>query len=172
MTKIFLKWVFILPIAVPMILGACKKPRLEEELDYIPPLVLATSLEDSLPSKAIKALNVPNTIGTKILYHNGLYASYFEYESDPNAVIETVSQLPFPISSNIPADTLCRPISPRDIETMMKLISAEEKESTANFWTSYKNKYDAFECIKGHFRHTLLVNRSSNRILHRIEFLG
>lgn len=170
--KAFLKWIFVLPIVMLTVLGACKKPHLEEELDYIPPLVLTTSLEDSLPSKAIKALNLPKTLGTKILYQNGLYASYFEYEANPDAVVETVSQLPFPIHLNVPADTLCRPISSHDIEIMLKLISPEEKENTANFWTSYKNSSSAFECIKGHFRHTLLMNRNSNKILHRIEFLG
>lgn len=170
--KASLKWIVVLPIVVIMALGACKKPRLENELDYIPPLVLATSLEDSLPLKAIDALDLPKTYGTKILYYNGLYASYFEYEADPNAVVQTVSQLPFPIHLNIPADTLCRPISQHDFETMMKLISAEEKESTSNFWASYKNKFNAFECIKGQFKHTLLLSRNSNRILHRIEFLG
>src|SRR5688500_17018085 len=172
MFKVSLKWMVVLPIVVLMALGACKKPRLENELDYIPPLVLATSLEDSLPDEAITALNLPKTNGTKVLYHNGLYASYFEYEADPDAVMKTVSQLPFPIYLNIAADTLCRPISRHDVETMMKLISAEEKESTSNFWAGSKNNSNAFECIKGQFKHTLLLNRNSNGILHRIEFLG
>lgn len=170
--KVSLKWIVVLPIVAIMALGACKKPRLESELDYIPPLVLATSLEDSLPLRAIDTLDLPKIYGTKILYHNGLHASYFEYEADPDAVMQTVSQLPFPIHLNIPADTLCRPISPYDIETMMKLISVEEKESTSNFWASYKKNSHAFECIKGQFKHTLLLSRNSNRILHRIEFLG
>ena len=81
---------FTIPLLVMIALGACKKPVLEIPLDFIPPLVLSTSIQDSLPSAAVKILKLDGVSGLKIKHHNGMYASYFEYEADKSLLINTI----------------------------------------------------------------------------------
>jgi len=171
MTRIFVKWIVVLPLLILLALGICKKPIFEKPLDEVPPLVLATSLEDSLPSVTIKALNLKNIDGIKIQYNNGLYASYFEYQADPETVIKTISQLPFPIYTTL-ADTICRPIGFDAIDLMRNQISSIERETMESFWTIDQNSFVVYECIKAPFKHTLQIRKNSNRIFHRIEFMG
>jgi hypothetical protein len=151
--------------------GACKKPVLEVNDGTIPPLVLTAAIEDSLPSKTIRALNLNGVIGLKVQYYSGVYTSYFEYEADKSLLLETISELPFPMNSNL-SDTHCRRISLQALITQRKTVSAIELESASHFWQSLETDYEIFECIKAPFRHTLQVAKNSNQVLHRIELLG
>lgn len=171
MTRIFVKWMGTLPLLILLALGICKKPIFEKSLDDVPPLVLATSLEDSLPSVTIKALNLESIDGIKIQYNTGLYASYFEYRADPETVIKTISQLPFPIHTTL-ADTICRPVGFDAINLIRTQISSIERETMENFWTIDPTSFVAYECIKAPFKHILQISKNSNQIFHRIEFIG
>jgi len=150
--------------------GACKKPVLEVTDGTIPPLVLATAIEDSLPPKTIMALHLEGITGLKLQYYSGLHTSYFEYEADKDILLDTISALPFPMNSNI-SDTRCRKISFQTLNAMKKNINVTEIESAARFWDTAESQYQVFECIKPPFKHTLQVESGSRHILHRIELL-
>lgn len=169
--RVFTRWIVVLPVLIILALGICKKPIFEKHLADPPPLVLVTSIEDSLPSSAVKALKLKGVEGIKIQYHNGLYTSYFEYQADPDAVINTISQLSFPIHASF-ADTTCRPLGFALMELIRNQISLIERETTENFWTVDQKNFNVYECIKGSFRHTLQISKTSTRIFHRIEFMG
>jgi hypothetical protein len=150
--------------------GACKKPVLEVTDGTIPPLVLATAIEDSLPTKTIAALHLEGIRGLKLQYYSGLHTSYFEYEADKDILLDTISSLPFPMNSNV-SDTRCRLVSFQALSTMKKNISVTEIENAARFWNTAESRYQIFECIKPPFKHTLQVEGGSRHILHRIELL-
>ena len=159
----------LLPVFL-LALGACKKPVLEVTDGTIPPLVLATAIEDSLPAKTVKALHLEGTRGLKIQYYSGLYSSYFEYDVDNNVLLEEISSLPFPMNSSL-SDTRCRKISFQTFNGLRKNISTTELESVPRFWNTDKSGYQRFECIKPPYKHTLQLQSGTNHVLHRIELL-
>lgn len=152
-------------------LGGCKKPVIDVNDNVIPPLVLSTSIYDSLPQKTVQALNLGDITGLKFKYTTGLYANYFAYEADPQAVLNAISELPFQLSGSL-ADTLCHKITFNEIRALQQNISRTELERTSFFWNTDPVTMAMFECIKPPYRHTLLLTKNSDRILHRIEFIG
>lgn len=154
-------------------LAACKKPTHSEGVDSnsVPPIILSASLRDSIPFKAVKAMNLDAVTGIKIQYVTGIHTSYFEYDADQITLLETISRLPF-YRSAIKADTTCRRINVDDLNLLKQKISPVELENAVSFWTPNHTGLDIYECIKPPFKHTLLVNKKSTRIFHRIEFIG
>jgi hypothetical protein len=150
--------------------GACKKPVLEVTDGTIPPLVLTTSIEDSLPQKSIRALKLEGLTGLKIQYYSGAYASYFEYKAEKNVLLDAISMLPFPMNSNV-SDTQCRKISLGDMNRGKENISAVELENASGFWDGHESQIEVYECVKAPFKHTLQIERGSNAVRHRIELL-
>ena len=157
-----------IPFAILFVLGACKKPVLEVPLTFVPPLVLSTSIHDSLPSAAIDTLKLEGLSGLKIKHHNGLYASYFEYEADKDLLLRTIAGLPFRMDATR-ADTRCHFISVEEFETVRQNLQPQEFENTTFFWNTDQSKINVFECIKPPYKHILLIESGSNHILHRIE---
>ncbi len=148
--------------------GACKKPVLEVSNESIPPLVLTTSIQDSLPAMAVNALQLNGLTGIKLKYHTGLYTTYFEYHADKNLLLETLSSLPFSLNAAV-ADTTCGPISLQEMERLRQSISTYEADYS--FWKIDQQNVEVYECIKPPFRHLIQVTHT-NQVFHRIEFLG
>lgn len=151
--------------------GSCKKPVLEVSDGTIPPLVLATSIHDSLPKEAIELLNLEGVTGIKVQYYSGLYSKYFEYSADKTIVLDALSELPFPMHANY-SDTRCRPINFQELDIIQKNISTVEVQSASAFWSAHDSKEEIFECIKPPFRHTIRIAKDSRNIRHRIELLA
>jgi hypothetical protein len=166
-----MKILLSIPLVILLALGACKKPVMEVPLGFVPPLVLATSIQDSLPLNAVKVLSLEGVSGLKIQHYNGLYTSYFEYEADKNLLLNTISALPFRMDDK-KADTRCHLISRGDLEDIKQNLQPQELENSSFFWNADPSDLKVFECVKPPFRHTIQMKRNSNRILHRIELLG
>ena len=149
-------------------LGCCKKPVLEVTTNTVPPMILATSIEDSLPQSVIEALDVKGVTGLKVQYYSGLYTSYYEYDADKDLVLKTVSELPFFQSASI-ADTLCREIPVVQLIPPWEDLSANSELTMPDLQNEVTQ---IFECLKPPYRHTVVVSKNSNHIYHRIEFLG
>lgn len=153
---------------------ACKKPAhigksdLSEEMSAI---VFATSLSDTLPQKTLEQLKVTDAMGIKIASTNGTYVSYFEYKAEPCNVVKALTNLAFSKAAVL-ADTTCRRIPNKNLDELKSQVSLLEVEHSDFFWTANSGGMEAFECIKPPFKHTLIVDKNSTRIFHRIEFLG
>jgi hypothetical protein len=150
-------------------LGACKKPILETGAAEIPPLVLSTSIYDSLPDAAIKKLHLTDVTGMKFKYHTGKFTCYFEYSADKKLVLQVLSELPFPIDISI-ADSTCKQISLGEMGSLSQHLSRTEVDGTSSFWNVSHN-VEVFECIKPPFRHIVQIS-PTKKVLHRIEFIG
>jgi hypothetical protein len=166
-----------LTIVIPLLLlfsFACKKPAASIHDDAyadIPPLILRTSLKDTLTKKVLTTLHLNDTEGVKIKYQNGKYASYFTYEADGDVLLRAIASLPFPRYA-IKADTICHAISFRDIALLKKNITNAEYEASAFFWDVDATKYDVYECFKPPLRHTLLISKTTQQVLHRAEYIA
>lgn len=165
----------IVPSLLLFATWGCNKPHhLKGSIEQLPnqPAVLLTSLQDSLPAKALQELKIDKRIlGTKIKYNNGRYVSYFEYEADHQTLLRTIGRLPFSRAA-ILADTTCRAISIDDFNQLRTTISAVEEENTASFWNVASPQVVVYECIKAPFKHTLVLDKTTSRVLHRVAFEG
>lgn len=139
--------------------------------EAVPPLVLYTGLHDTLPESAITALGLTTPVtGIKFLLASGRYASYYEYQADPEQVLSVVSALPFS-RSTIQADVTYRRISYRDLAVLRSEIPSGELERTAYFWDAAQHEIEIYESIKPPLRHTLLINRTTNQVMHRASLV-
>lgn len=165
---------FITPLLLLAAVFICKKPsHLKGDSSFLSePRTYLTSLQDSLPEKALQELKInERVLGTKIKYPSGLYASYFEYEADNKTLIRTLGRLPFS-RAEILADTVAHPIAIGEFNELKASVSLAEQEHAAVFWNTSLNDIVVYECIKAPFRHTLLISRTSSRVLHRIAMEG
>jgi hypothetical protein len=165
----------LLPLLLIVAFFSCQEPKSRqltyEQAENTPPLVLYTSLDDSLPPKAIQSLNLQQRVlGLKVKYMTGQYASYFEYEAKGDQVLETISRLPFSLNASR-ADTLCLRMDYRYLEFMKAEMSPVELENAPAFWTA-GDDFEVYECNKYPYLHTVLINRKSNKVLHRVALLG
>lgn len=153
---------------------ACKKPANlgdgSSDAGRLP-IALAVSLSDSLPQKALTTLGLSDVTGVKIQYIDGRSASYFTYSAGRDIALNTIAGLPFSKGSKL-ADTLCRPVATEALLHEYAGLSTTESQHADFFWQALKQNVEAFECIKTPWKHTLLVNKTSGQVLHRIEFLS
>jgi len=165
---------FTLPLLILFALASCWKSEqfnASETSTMPPPLVVLISLADTLPEKSFHNLHVQDVHGFKVKYATGQSVSYFDYQADRTVVLDTISRLPFSKYSAL-ADVQCRPIPYQAIEILRSAISGYEIETGRSFWEADRNEFDVYECIKAPFRHTLLLNKKSARVIHRIEYAG
>lgn len=132
------------------------------------PIVLATSLADTLGQTTFQKLHIRDVEGIKVKYPSGNYASYFEYEAERNTVLHVISNQPFARYAQL-ADTRARKISADELKLVQSTVTGLEFESTS-FWSVNPDEYEVYECLKSPMKHTVLVNKKSNKILHRIEY--
>ncbi len=164
---------FTLPLLILFALASCRKSEQFNALETSampPPLVVLTSLADTIPEKSFHNLHVEDVQGFKVKYATGQYVSYFEYEADRNTVLRTIGNLPFSKYSPL-ADTSCRKVTNESIQMLRSIVSIEEQEVGISFWESSANE-TVYECLKPPFNHILIINRDSSRIRHRIEYTG
>ncbi|HTE33397.1 MAG TPA: hypothetical protein VK666_23610 [Chryseolinea sp.] len=157
--------------------SACTRPS---HIDSIPkenetaPQVTAVTLKDTLPAqmnKAIENLNLGNVMGIQLRYPSGRAASYFVYHAEKNATLMAISRLPFSKNAGV-ADAACRPMDGAEWTALRAQASPSELNAAEFFWDADPNDYVAYECLKTPMRHTLLVNKHTDEIIHRIEVAG
>lgn len=117
-------------------------------------------------SIALRQLN-----GVKIFNSDtGRYTYYFEYIANKQDTLRVVSALPF-LKDNRPSSLMCQlmnsPTSPLDDAS----LAQEEREATSFFWDAQADEFTFYECYKSPVKHTLLLSKTSNRILHKVEFI-
>jgi hypothetical protein len=166
-----------LTIIVPLLMlftFACKKPAASVHDDAfadIPPLILRTSLKDTLTKKVLTTLQLNDSEGVKIQYQDGNYVSYFIYEADGRALLRAIDSMPFPRYA-IKADTVCYPIAYRDIVVLKQQVTGAEYEASSFFWDVDAADYDIYQCLKPPLRHTLLISKNTKQVLHRAEYIA
>lgn len=139
-------------------------------IDYKSPAFKHISLYDTLPKRAADYLSAVELNGVRAIYPTGRHTSYLEYEADPMRVLFAVQSLPFAIHEG--GDTLCRDMRQPFSLSGQRVLSNEEKKQASFFWNINPEDFVYYECIKGLQRHTILVSKTSRKILHRVETLA
>jgi hypothetical protein len=162
---------YILPLLLLLSIVACKKPNLDAGSlpNAVDPIIFYTSLADTLPSKTYQQLHVDHVTGIKIKDLRGHEVRYFEYQADHQILLRALSHMPFEKYALL-SDTVCRRITFNELSTIN--ISSIEREASSFFWNSTEDEYELYACIKSPMKHWVLINRSSRKIIHRIEYIG
>lgn len=163
---------YFVPLLFISAFFGCQSPEKKhityEQAENAPPLVIYTSLDDTLPKKSMQALNLPRVLGTKVKYMTGHYASYFEYEADGDDVLRMIGNLPFSMEA-VRADTTCLKMDKRHLDLIRDKISPQEYENASAFWSA-GDDFEIYACVKYPYLHTVLINRKSNKVLHRVAY--
>jgi hypothetical protein len=148
-------------------ISACEKPKtpmVEVPSDQY--LSFATSLNDTIPLKAISTLQLKAKVeGYKIRYLTGEERRYFDYQAEPERVIQAFRDMAFVISDDR-----------TDID--LRMVSFEEMKSaddyapdeSEDFWNIQPTEYYAFECLKSGIKHQVLIHKNTHRVLHRVVY--
>jgi len=149
----------------------CKKNRDYEALLDIThddiPVITTVSIYDTLPKNSLQHVALRQLHGIKAEYASGRYTCYFAYQADATELLRRISALPFRRGQY--ADTLCRRMPESFSLSGQRLLSEQERQSSAFFWPSNPDAYTHYECVKGNQRHTILINKIDDIVLHRIE---
>ena len=140
-------------------LGSCKKPVLEVTSETVPPIILATSIYDSLPAHAVKTLGLEALSGLKLVYRSGEQISYFHYRIDKHKLLHVLGELPFNAHARI-ADTYCRNISAVDLERPWDDLSALDPEMQISIDDP---DIIVYQCSKPPFLHTVVARAESDQ---------
>jgi len=162
---------FILPALLILSIFACEKPRDTSYLlnEYDQPEITNVTLRDTLPKNDVLSnLFIEESKGVKAIYKSGRYTCYFEYKANQQDILKIINTLPFDINTRL-SDTQCRKMNQDFSLNGKRIRSGKEIESSAFFWDINPEDFVYYECIKSPMRHTLLLDKHSNRILHRID---
>src|SRR6187549_1842495 len=161
---------FILPALLILSIFACEKPKDTSYLpdEYANPQIAQTTLRDTLSAKSLSDLFIQELKGVKASYVTGRYTCYFEYNANQQDLLNAINTLPFDMNTRL-SDTQCRRIAGNFSLTGKRARSDREVESSSFFWDINPEDFIYYECIKSPMRHTLLLDKHSSRILHRIE---
>ena len=161
---------FILPSILILSIFACKKPK---DTSYLPdehanPQITHVTLRDTLSTMSLANLAIHELKGVKATYVTGRSTCYFEYNANQQDLLKVINTLPFDINTRL-SDTLCRKMGGEFSLNGKRILSDQEIASSAFFWNINPQDFIYYECIKSPMRHTILLDKHSSRILHRVE---
>jgi hypothetical protein len=162
---------FGLPVLLLLAAFACSKPEVDtsDQVDRVGMVTFSTSLKDSLPVKTFENLGIKNVTGTKTQRLDGNEISYFEYQADVEVLISELSKSSFDIYAPV-ADTICHRISYQDLIANLGTGNFDLSIYPASFYQANTANIEIYECIKFPLTHHLLIERSSGKILHIIQY--
>ncbi|MBT1688457.1 hypothetical protein [Dawidia soli] len=164
----------VIPLLVLFLSAACDKRQQIPDApvsinEAVGPIVLHASLQDTLSPAFLQALRLGKVEGLNVKYLSGREAHYFAYIADPDAVLRAVARTAFS-KHVVVADTVCRRIDARALDVLAQPLHATELAAGAFFWQADAAGLEAYECVRGPVRHTLLIRRATHTVLHRVEF--
>ena len=108
--------------------------------------------------------------GVKIMdYDHNKVEYYFEYNANAEDTLKMIASLPFAIDDHVSS------VAPTLMESNsnpLKINAAfteEVREATSFFWNAKAEDFIFYECIKSPMKHTLMISKTSSRILHKVE---
>jgi hypothetical protein len=100
----------------------------------------------------------------------GKFTYYFEYIANKQDTLRRIAALPF-LKDNRPSslsvELMESALNPLD----GSILSQEEREATSFFWEAQAEEFIFYECYKSPVKHTLLISKTSNHILHKVELV-
>ena len=167
------KLVILFPAVLIVAVATCSRPKVTDTISNIPTsaTMFYTTLSDTIPQKNLHVFLPADVRGIRLLAINGPgEVRYFDYEADPEKVLSELSKVGF-FLSDTRSDTTSRKITFDDL-VIDPLLAESEYYYASSFWNVDRSKFEVYECIKTPMKHQVLIDRQSNRILHRVVYLN
>lgn len=116
---------------------------------------------------AVQQLNGVKVVDSK----TGKFTYYFEYIANKQDTLRRVAALPFSLKDNRPSSVACELLTTTVNPLDSSKIAAAEKQASAFFWNVNAEDFTFYECYKSPVKHTLLLSKTSDRILHKVELM-
>lgn len=101
----------------------------------------------------------------------GKFTYYFEYIANKQDTLRRVAALPFLLKDNRPSSLACELMTVDGNPLDDSKLAPAEKEASAFFWNASAEEFTFYECYKSPVKHTLLLSKNSDRILHKVELI-
>lgn len=115
--------------------------------------------------------NVKQLNGVKLVNQDtGKITYYFEYIANKQDTLRRISAMPFlkdNRQSSLSCELMTSSLNPLDNST----LTQEERDATSFFWSARAEDFIFYECYKSPVKHTLLLSKTSDLILHKVEFI-
>lgn len=115
--------------------------------------------------------NVKQLNGVKIVNPDtGKVTYYFEYIANKQDTLRRISVMPFlkdNRQSSLSCELMTSSLNPLDNSA----LTQEERDATSFFWNARAEDFIFYECYKSPVKHTLLLSKTSDLILHKVEFI-
>lgn len=140
----------------------------QPEIYFGPPVSEASVQQEFFQdaSFAIQELN-----GVRIIdQETGKPTYYFEYIANKQDTLRRISALPFRRDnrkSSLSCELMNASINPLENSE----LTDEERSIASFFWEAEAEEFTFYECYKSPVKHTLLLSKNSDRILHKVEFV-
>ena len=96
---------------------------------------------------------------------------YFEYEADHTKVLSLLASMSFRLDNNNSSVQCGLMNSESNPLLCFGALSQVERDASSFFWSANATDYTFYECTKSPLKHTMLVSKTSSRILHRVEMI-
>ncbi|HET9055016.1 MAG TPA: hypothetical protein VFM90_12625 [Cyclobacteriaceae bacterium] len=107
--------------------------------------------------------------GVKVLNPDtGKFTYYFEYIANKQDTLKRISALPF-LKDNRPTSLRCELMNASFDPLDNSALTQQERDATSFFWQVAAGDFIFYECYKSPVKHTLLLSKTTDRILHRVE---
>lgn len=114
--------------------------------------------------------NIQEIHGVKIMdYDHQKVEYYFEYEANEMDTLKMIASLPFVVDNNISNVAPVRMESNSNPLDVNPTFTEEIRDAIAFFSNAKAEEFTFYECVKSPMKHTLLVSKTSSRILHKVE---
>jgi hypothetical protein len=108
--------------------------------------------------------------GVKISYNDpGKYAYYFEYRANARDTLQAIETLPFDPYGRVSSTTCMLMNSEANPLDERHAFPEEVQQATAFFWNVNAADFTFYECIRSPERHIVLISKTSDSILHKVE---
>lgn len=159
----------VLTFAGWLMFCGCTKPQhihAGGRIGELGPLVREVGLADTISQSFAKDLHLEGTTGSSFEYPSGQRSSYFSYNAQPEALLNALARLPFPLRDRF-ADVAYHHVSGEEWYALRDTVSEYERSGQALFWDAAPDRFHIIASTKNE-DHLLLIEKNGNRIIHRV----
>jgi hypothetical protein len=160
-------YLFLYPLTLILAIMACESTAKKSDFKAV---IQSASIYDTLPNIITENESFEEIQGYRIQQAINRATYYFEYRTDHQTLLHKMAMLPFPIDS-IRADVQVQRITePTMISNIEKRLINNQLKHRFTLPESLVN-FDVYTCLKSPQQHILLLSKSSNRVIHIIEYV-
>jgi hypothetical protein len=140
----------------------------EAELYYGPPISHASVQHEIFGNTGVPLQQLN---GVKIFNADtGRFTYYFEYIANKQDTLRRIAALPF-LKDNRRTSLSYQLLDSFENPLDGSKLSKEEYEASSFYWDARGEEFTFYECYRSPMKHTILLSKNSDRVLHKVEVI-